>query len=68
MFIECIGNMENLIDVEMVREDFGWMMFMFLEVRKKVVCMFNRGYYYVCCFVLKVKLECLSVLLFEVIM
>lgn len=42
--IERTGNMENLIDAEMAREDLGRMTFMSLEVRKKAVCMSNRGH------------------------
>ena len=60
--IERTGNMENLIDAEMAREDLGRMTFMSLEVRKKAVCMSNRGHYHVRRFVLKVKPECSSVL------
>lgn len=38
--IERTGNMENLIDAEMAREDLGPMTFMSLEVRKKLfVCL-----------------------------
>ena len=38
--IERTGNMENLIDAEMAREDLGRMTFMSLEVRKKLfVCL-----------------------------
>lgn len=38
--IERTGNMENLIDAEMAREDLGRMTYMSLEVRKKLfVCL-----------------------------
>lgn len=59
--IERTGNMENLIDAEMAREDLGRMTFMSLEVRKKAVCLSDRGHYLVCRFVLKVRPECSSV-------
>lgn len=59
--IERTGNMENLIDAEMAREDLGRMTFMSLEVRKKAVCLSDRGHYHVFCFVPKVKPECSSV-------
>ena len=59
--IERTGNMENLIDAEMAREDLGRMTFMSLEVRKKAVCLSDIGHYHVFRFVPKVKPECSSV-------
>ena len=59
--IERTGNMENLIDAEMAREDLGRMTYMSLEVRKKLfVCLMEAIIIFVVCRFVYFKLKLYS--------